>query len=353
MQIPRRVGILTKHSVPNYGAMLQAHALCSFLNGRGVDTELVDYDQPATTAYFSMKWSFPPRINQWLRLRRCRRFVRARNRLSPFDCTSAREIASQGSRYSHLITGSDQVWFTGPVQYYDPVYFLEFAFPHGRKISYAPSVGGIASFGEYSERVKKALSEFSRVSVRDEHSRAVVLAATGMAPPLVVDPTLLHPFSDLVGTVPPSSEPFLLIFGDLPAAVEAAVSRFAAQKGIQKIISLQYPSRCATRRVAAPSPEEWLSYFYRAAFVVTTYFHGAVFAIKFRKPLLSLPTRGRVKKVTTFLADLAQTERLVNDEATTEEVLAVMNRPMEWSETTMRMERKIADSERFLMDAVA
>ena len=36
-------GILTFHKSRNYGAVLQAYALCSVLNKLDVDTEIIDY----------------------------------------------------------------------------------------------------------------------------------------------------------------------------------------------------------------------------------------------------------------------------------------------------------------------
>ena len=38
-----RYGILTYHQIPNYGAVLQAYALCAAIRKLGYDCEIIDY----------------------------------------------------------------------------------------------------------------------------------------------------------------------------------------------------------------------------------------------------------------------------------------------------------------------
>ena len=37
-----KIGIVTFHRALNYGAVLQAYALCHFLNDNGFDAEIID-----------------------------------------------------------------------------------------------------------------------------------------------------------------------------------------------------------------------------------------------------------------------------------------------------------------------
>lgn len=120
-----KIGIITIHNVPNYGAMLQAYALCTRLRELGYDAETIDYEQPELKCYFQFKWGFPPRLVNWSRIKRCSKFVREKLTKSAKTYTSAESFFKDASKYDALIAGSDQIWFTGPVQYYDRMYFLD------------------------------------------------------------------------------------------------------------------------------------------------------------------------------------------------------------------------------------
>src|SRR5688572_25620642 len=152
-----RVGIITVHSVPNYGAVLQAYALARYLQSKGVEAQTIDYRQPQLEEMYRLRWRFPPPINHWLRLKRNTSFVENRLTLSSRRYHSVGEFRPDVGNYDAFITGSDQVWFTGPVQYYDPMYFLDFPAPGKRKISYAASAGGTTDFGEFGPRVRNTL----------------------------------------------------------------------------------------------------------------------------------------------------------------------------------------------------
>lgn len=332
--------------------MLQAHGLCSYLRGIGIDAELVDYDQPATTQYFSRIRRFPPAINQWLRLRRCRKFVVTRQHRSVEHCTSVEEFRRFSGKYTHLITGSDQVWFTGPVQYYDPMYFLDFPFPYGKKISYAPSVGGIESFGEFEGQVRDALMDLDSISVRDANSDRLVKSLIGKDPVMVSDPTFLHDFKELVDSRRPIAEPYMVIFGAVPPEREPVLREIADRMKLKEIITLQYPNTVATKRIPAPSPEDWLTYLHHSSFVATTYFHGTVFAMKFRKPFASFPTKGRVKKVSALLKDSALTDRLILTGERSAVTAAELLAPIDWNQVEEKVGARVTVSTEFLKQAL-
>ena len=346
-----KVGILTKHCVPNYGAMLQAYALRAKVEALGHRAELVDYYAPATTDYYSAKLTFPPRVRHMLRIKRCANFVKDLQVVSDFRCTSVEELKPHLSGYDALITGSDQVWFTGPVQYFDPVFFMEFPFS-GTKISYAPSVGGIDSFEPFEDRAKAAINDIGNLSVRDENSVRVVSDLTGRTPEVVCDPTFLHGFQEITDSKRPLDAKYLLIFGDIPGRQMAAIAEAAKKRGITEIVSLQYPSASATRRIASPSPTDWLRWFAHSDFVVTSYFHGSVFAAKFRKPFISIPTAGRVKKVRSLLSDLGLEECFVDRDGEGETIQRLVEGPVDWGSVGERQDALVAKASGFLQGAL-
>jgi len=349
-----KIGIITKHSVPNYGAMLQAYALATWLRSNGHDAEIVDYDQPTTTKYFrpSMFW-VPPKINAWRRYLSCKRFVRKHQPRSKYHCTSVDTFLPHANDYDLLFTGSDQVWFTGPVQYYDPMYFLDFPVKKTRKASYAPSTGGIEDFGEYRGQVKYALSKFTHLSARDDNTERL-LNDLGFYPTRVLDPTFLHDFHDLIDTEnSPIPEPYLLIFGNLSKAAQTATQSKARELMLSRIVSLQYKNEIATDRLPAASPINWLNYYYHASYVVTTYFHGSVFAIKFRKPFVSIPTRGRIKKVRTLLKDTKlESQCVIEGNQESQQLDQAMKKEFDWSICDRCLNEKIEHSQSYIRSVI-
>ncbi len=113
-----KIGIITIHNPPNYGAMLQAHGLSRKITELGYDVEIIDFRRSAAESYYRFKWSFPPRVNQWLWLRACRKFVDTYQKRSSTTYRSVHEFSADANQYDALICGSDQIWYTGPVQYY-------------------------------------------------------------------------------------------------------------------------------------------------------------------------------------------------------------------------------------------
>jgi len=348
-----KVGILTIFAVPNYGAMLQSYGLASHLRSRGHDAEVVNYRQPALEAYFRFKLKFPPAINHWRRLRACTRFVEQEIPKSPRVVRSLAEFRDEAAGYDAFITGSDQVWFTGPVQYYDPMFFLDFPAPGKRKISYAASAGGNETFGEFETQVRGALDQFNHLGVRDAHTASLVAPLTTKPLTHTVDPVFIHDFAHLLSDPPPSSEPYLLVFGDFRGELAAVVRQARAATGLRKVVTLQYPCDEATTRLGACGPIEWLNHFRHAAFVVTSYFHGTVAAVKFNRPFVSVPTPGRRHKVATLLEPVGLRARCCVDAAELARLPDTIREPIAWEPVNQRLDELIGASKAFLDRALA
>ena len=250
-----KVGIVTIFAVPNYGAMLQSYGLSSYLRGLGIDAEVVNYRQPALEDYFRFRLGFPPALKHWMRLRAGSAFVEQRLHKSPRQLRSVDEFMREADGYDALITGSDQVWFTGPVQYYDPMFFLDLPEARARKISYAASAGGNKTFGEHEDKVRTALSRFDHIGVRDAHTASLVRPLTDKPFTHTVDPVFVHDFAELLDERPPSSEPYVLVFGDFRGPLAEVVRKVRRQTGIAKVVTLQYPCPEATLRLAEGSQQ--------------------------------------------------------------------------------------------------
>jgi len=348
-----KVGVLTIFAVPNYGAMLQAHGLSSHLRGEGVDAEVINYRQPELESYFQFKWSFPPAVNHWRRLRNGERFVENVMPTSKRIVRGLESLQDELQSYDAFITGSDQVWFTGPVQFYDRMFFLDFPVPGKRKISYAASAGGNENFGKFEGRVSNALSDFDDLGVRDAHTESLIRPLTDKLITRTVDPVFLYGFDECLSADSPSKEPYILVFGDFRGDLARVVGETRKVTGIQKVVTLQYPCPEATVRLSSAGPVEWLNYFRHASYVITSYFHGTVAAVKFKRPFVSVPTPGRRHKVATLLEPVGLRERCFLDARELEQLPVILRKEPDWAEVDAALEPMIETSKAFLKNALS
>jgi hypothetical protein len=348
-----RTAILTIFAVPNYGAMLQAYGLSSYLRDEGHDAEVINYRQPDLEKYFRFRFSLPPAVNQWKRLRNCSRFVDTKLRTGAPVVRSVEEFLPHVKEYDAFITGSDQVWFTGPVQFYDRMFFLDFPAPEKRKISYAASAGGNKTFGEFEGRVSNAIRNFDYIGVRDSHTGLLVEPLTSKPLTHTVDPVFLHDFKELLSDWKPVKEPYILIFGDFRGDLSKVVREVRDTTGIKKVVTLQYPCPEATDRLPSAGPVEWLNWFRHASYVVTSYFHGTVAAVKFHLPFVSVPTPGRQHKVATLLEPLGLRDRCFLNETELSQLPSIARKPVEWSAVDRKLDPMIASSKEFLRNALS
>ena len=198
-----KLGILTFHSQLNYGGVLQCWALQTALEQLGHEVVVIDrwlkadnfalergYDQ-----WNKKQWiKFWIRsllglgdINQWLRVRRTKKFLRKYLKRTPYHFVDWR-AAPKDIGVDMLVVGSDQVWHCG--DWGEPaVYLLEGA-PKISAIAYAASFGLTEIPREFKELYQRGLPKFQAISCREAEG-AEICRKLGVEAAHVVDPTLL------------------------------------------------------------------------------------------------------------------------------------------------------------------
>ncbi|MCI3950380.1 MAG: hypothetical protein K0R11_2314, partial [Acidimicrobiales bacterium] len=260
-----RVGILTLHCGGNYGAVLQAYSLARAVREAGHDVEVVDYRTQTGVAHYQ--------------------------------------------RYDVAVAGSDQIWDLTTERGLETCFFLDWADPRTTaRISYGPSVGPTTELGPHAEALVPLLSSMDATSVRDDGSVALVSAATGRIPEKVLDPTFLVDFEDVL-VRPRRRRPYLALYGYVrDPAVLAAIRRLADERGLD-VVSLGFRNPVARRSRIGLGPDEWLGELAGADYVVTSFYHGLVFALRFGRPFTALPKEGKAHKVDDLLRIVGLEER--------------------------------------------
>lgn len=312
-----KIGIATFSSAENYGAVLQARALQSFLTGRGHAVEVVDYRRPAPAGL--RRWlarSPAALVGKWEGNYRTALFDRFRRDFlmqTPESYRSAAELGGLADRFDLLVTGSDQVWnplWLDEVPGFWDLYFLAFAGARTRRVSYAASFGhsGTATLTPtWREALAARLAGMHAISVREASGVGLVRELCGREDAVhVVDPTLLLDRShyDRIAGPVPGRRGFLFQFMlhglEQDAASASAVVAGALGLEIAKCDARRSP----IRGYALPSPPGWLARLRDAGFVVTNSFHALVFCLIFHTPFLALLIGGKMGAMNTRIVDL-------------------------------------------------
>ncbi|WP_404315383.1 polysaccharide pyruvyl transferase family protein [Prescottella equi] len=317
----KEVGILTRHIYPNYGSLLQTHALATAVTEVGGKSCVIDYVPPADRPWrlaasslqeSRMRNSFPKRA-AYLAIQTPNmagmslRFRTAQRRLLNLTRTysTGNDVARAAEVLDLVLAGSDQIWNTihGDL---DPVYFLD-GIPSYKRFSYAASFGTDAPSKSNRDRVTSWLQEFGEVSVRERSAHAA-LGAAGIQSRVDVDPVLLHDrnfWSEFAEQSPAAKTKYILVYQlhntpDFDRRLRIIEKRLRLP--VRRITpdAKMFVSKRASDYLS--SPERFVGLFRDAEAVVTDSFHGTVFSLVFGRPLYALlPERN-----TTRNTDLLQ-----------------------------------------------
>lgn len=309
-------GIITYHFVNNYGGALQAYALRRYMaDNFCADTEVVDYRHwfirltdaarmfPITTnARYYGPWfrAFPKMLR---RRRKFAGFIKREDNLSK-RADFPWQLKSIGSGYRLLICGSDQIWNPFLTFGLAKAYFLRFAPPGCRRISYAASTGGST---RSKDRMLGYIRDLDAVSIRENVDW--IEGSEGLSVEHHIDPTMLLTRRDWEQkAVPPkSNEKYILTyFMQMSSEGYSVISKIKAETGykVYDISRYGYKPDCVDESLVDIGPEEFVGLFQGAQHVCTNSFHGMVFALNFDKTVDYIPIQrfgGRIEKLIELL----------------------------------------------------
>ncbi len=194
VQPKKHISIVTWYGVLNFGTTLQAHALYTTLEQLGYQVCLLHK--------IGVIRSVRDFLGNIFKRKQTKQMSIAEQKLSEFIASyhivnfyTINPIHSINRNTDVYITGSDQIWNT--MYYWDAFYFLYFA-PNNKKIAYSSSLGTPQINPKHRKLVKRYLSRFSHISIR-ESSGIPVLSSLLRRDDIVSvpDPTFLLTSDDL------------------------------------------------------------------------------------------------------------------------------------------------------------
>lgn len=312
-----KIGIITIHNSPNYGACLQAFSLYEYLRQQGYDVEIIDLLRPYFKEFKASKKFKPYQHNTLPIKQKIKRIIISllkhnnenigqpkQQYISPLSLEKFKEFNSHikyskqynsidelyknPPQYDVYITGSDQVW--NPTQDYclEP-YFLTFV-RKGKKISYASSIGINELNNKEKRDFSKWLSSYDMISVRE-------VAAKQLLQPLlkdkkieiVADPTFLLDI-DFWGKliIKPSIKNYILLFtlSYDTSMVDYGLKLCKESNKKLVVLNLNQPNILNPQYIPITDagPKEFLGYIANADMIITDSFHCTVFSIILKVP---------------------------------------------------------------------
>lgn len=305
----KRIGILTFHASHNYGSMLQAYAMQTYLKKRGIEAENINlrtniqknmyaYPWNPTSIRSIIKFLFYPKwmienIKKWNLFEK---FLKQDLHITSNEYHSWEEIEKDLSKlnYGAILCGGDQIWNLNCPDF-DKSYLLPSELKGINKIAYSPSPGG--ALNEFSnsqkEIFKSYISKFNFISVRDAEASSFMTDLLQQHVPSVADPTLLLQASDYDKIIPQAP----IIKGDYMLYYTPYYSEYSLK--IAKQLASQYKLKLITTngniqsgkgltKYQAVGPKEFLNILKYAKFVCGQSFHLIIFSIMYHKEFIAM-----------------------------------------------------------------
>ena len=331
----KSIGIMTfSSSLSNYGQILQAFALQSYLRNQGYDAFLIHYDDAWN--YFELRRGEPlahlkyfiknlPGMRKVLKNK-----IRKEEDLCRFSSFKSSHLIYGDTVYHQLkdlkknppvadvyMTGSDQVWGPTLNGHYDEAYFLSFV--TGKpKTAYAASFGRTEFTSATLSEYKKMLSDYTGIAVR-ENSAVDLLAQMNIpCAGQVLDPTLLLTGEEWGKWIEKDVQgKYVLVYQlhNNPALSDYAV-RFARHVGLPlyRVSPTFHQYRRGGKFVYLPGLGEFLSYIKNCTYFITDSFHGTAFALNFNRQFIEiLPNNKTGSRNQSILQLTGLQDRIVTD----------------------------------------
>lgn len=282
-----KIGIVSWYK-SNFGSALQAYALSRVMNGYGYETEFINLFQGKSYALkrYIRNILFHLIYHKSAITRDNIDYFVKRNLLES-PPLYYRELSDYSKKYAAVVCGSDQIWSC--VDSVDPFYFLQFV-SREKRIAYAPSIGLNGVRKDLQPKFKEYVSQFPKLSVREDKGRDIINQLTGLTAKVVLDPTLLLTSEDWLEIAGKESCQkynleengyiFCYFLGD-KAKYDQFTSRLQQMTG-KKVVCVSF-KRTNQEDQLVCTVEGFLALIRNAAYVLTDSFHGTVFSINLQK----------------------------------------------------------------------
>lgn len=320
-----KIGILTFHRANNIGAVLQASALQNYIENNISPCEIIDY-VPNSEVRIHKKYrmlfhklklylAFFKLKNSLIRENSFRKYHKMYIKKSKniyFGDSSTKKLSTL---YDCLISGSDQILNTN-LSGRSTAYYLDFD-SNAKKISYGSSFGREIISKEEEILIKKELSKFNSLSVREKSCSDIIYNILNIKPQIVVDPVFLLDkleWTNRCNNNIKLPKHYIFVYGmENSELLESVVMKLCSENKIKSIVVYGGGDRgrILGDEFAACGPSEFLRLIKDAEVVITNSFHGCAFSIIFGKYFYCIPHSKRNTRIENLLQEIGQSNKII------------------------------------------
>lgn len=368
-----KIHIFTIHYAHNYGAVLQAYALKTFLERLGHEVKFINHIPKTERIKYSKKLRNEVGIRYAIKNRKVLDYLKGyitvilaqkewSRRYDEFDsfiskqllggdCLGAVDTIKDLSNIDTdvFICGSDQIWNESIVGASKQMYFLGFP-TNAKKIAYSASMGKIKKFDGLKE--VGWLTEFDAISVREDELQKMLQDEYHMNDiHITLDPCLIleekYYASLLKDNYNLSDDDFVLAYfisenGLMKTELSLRDSIFN-----KKIIEVHWKRQifqCNKNQRNDLGVGDFLAHIKKADMVITDSFHGVVFSILFHKRFWVLDEDNiRIKTLLKKLDLETQIISKIEDICITE---------IDWIKVESKLDKLRKESQKYLINAI-
>ena len=342
MKKEKKVGIMTLFNCYNYGAVLQAYATYKFIKNLGYENvELINYENEYET---KMKKTLPFIFSGNLKeiIKKFIQFVflgKNRHLKSGFKhfCNSLIKSNKKyknieeltESNYDILVSGSDQIWNPVIFNALDTSYLLDFS-DKAKKISISSSAGSYKFSGSDKKNIVRCLNKYNAISVREESLKKQLQSEIENEIFVSTDPTLLLSHEEWINDLKSlnryneqNSKYILMYIVDANLntySEELEILRKRLNLPIWLITPYKFKMKYIDRNIVSATPNDFISLFDNAEFVITNSYHGVIFSTNFKKKFIALENHKNPVRTKDYLNKIQISEKIIKNKKDAETI---------------------------------
>lgn len=320
-----KIAFITIHVGFNFGSVLQAIATNQFLLKFAAEIELIDYIPPKRTIkhYFKSAKKIRKKIHKIIFFPEYLYNLRIYKNALEQHCKLSkpiyrREEMLQLPEFDYYVTGSDQVWNSIHNEGLNKLYYWDFLPPTAKRIALSSSFGREELDEAEKNEVKKLLSTYQAISVREKSAKEIV-KSVGLQATHLFDPTFYLTKEDWQCYMPKRKikEPYLLVY--TPYNIVSKKEIYKTARGISdkkhlRVVTFSWNYKkepLADKTIRYASPMDFLSLMNYADFIITNSFHGTAFSINLNKQFCVYMPSGFGTRIHSLLESCRLQERLI------------------------------------------
>ena len=328
-----KIAIISTQFAINYGAVLQAIALKKSINNLGYECEILDFrpinnidgrktifkwNNIKSIVYSSLLFlNFKFRKERQKKILRFNEFVKKNGCLSKNKYNSYKDLKDKLPHYDVFVCGSDQIWNLNLFD--DLSFFLKFEdkYPKSKFIAYAPSITEKLKTIQL-KKITENISHFTSISVREKIGSKQLSEHLGYKVKNVLDPVFLLSKKQWLSLEEPLeiNESYILNYGLVGGKNTSELLNKAKKRFDLKVVNVNidpFNKFNADYNLTNLSPGNFIWLVRNADFVISSSFHGMVFAIVFQKQFLATPASFRSSRHENVLGILNLENRLLSE----------------------------------------